>query len=476
MRSRAGEDEQGSLARQRQAIRSWAKRNKVTLAGEVWEAGVSGSKDWKQRALGQAIAACEQGEAGGIIVEEQSRLSRENGLQTAEVWDALERAELRLVCAAEGLDTANGDHELNFAIKAALAREQWKQYKRRSEATKKHAVEQLGIHIGPAPFGYTRGLHEPLRRDPKQGKVVRGAFELRATGASLHDVIRFLDRNAPGGPSGRGAWALSTLSRILANRVYLGEARGGSGYVNVGAHPAIVAQETFDACQALGGRREPAPIEAKSLLAGVARCAGCGYALRRQKVTGEHLVYRCRGRSATGECAAPASVMVHALDGLVEAAVEERLSDQTIERVATGQDVDAIHERLAKARKKREPFEDPDYVGLLGVAAASRALAKVDETIAAVESELAAALTSGDGFFGVVATQDALDALQSLDVTKRREVVQAMLGGVFVSKAPRGTPVGDRVTLVWRGEPLPIARPARGRRARTEVEAGVQAA
>ena len=106
MRKSSGEDEQGSLARQRQAIRSWAKRNKVTLAAEVWEAGVSVSKDWRQRALGQAIAACEAGEAGGIIVEEQSRLSRENGLQTAEVWDALERADLRLVCAAEGLDTA----------------------------------------------------------------------------------------------------------------------------------------------------------------------------------------------------------------------------------------------------------------------------------------------------------------------------------------------------------------------------------
>ena len=310
----------------------------------------------------------------------------------------------------------------------------------------------------------------------KLWKVVREAFELRATGASLHEVIRFLDRNAPGGPSGRGAWALSTLSRILANRVYLGEARGGAGYVKPNAHPAIVGQETFDACQALGRRRESAPVEAKSLLAGVARCAGCGYALRRQKITRQYLVYRCRGRSATGECAAPGSVMVHALDGLVEAAVEARLSDQTIERVATGKDVDVIHERLAKARKKREPFEDPDYVSLLGVAAASRALAKVDETIAVVESELTAALTSGDGFVGVVATQDALDALASLDIARRREVVQAMLDAVFVSKAPRGTPVGDRVTLVWRGEPLPITRPARGRPARTEVVARVEAA
>jgi DNA invertase Pin-like site-specific DNA recombinase len=210
MRKSSGEDEQGSLARQRQAIRYWAKRNNVPLAAEVWEAGVSGSKNWKQRALGQAIAACERGEAGGIIVEEQSRLSRENGLATAEVWDALEKAGLRLVCAAEGLDTGNGDHELNFAIKAALAREQWKQFKRRSEATKRRAVEDLGIHIGRPPFGYIRDAHEPLRRNPKQWKVVRAAFELRASGASLHEVTRFLNRKAPGGPAGRGAWILNT--------------------------------------------------------------------------------------------------------------------------------------------------------------------------------------------------------------------------------------------------------------------------
>ena len=85
MRKSSGEDEQNSLARQRQSIRPWAKLHNITLTAEVWEAGVSGSKHCAQGALGQAIAACERGEAGGIIVEEQSRLSRENGLATAEV-------------------------------------------------------------------------------------------------------------------------------------------------------------------------------------------------------------------------------------------------------------------------------------------------------------------------------------------------------------------------------------------------------
>jgi DNA invertase Pin-like site-specific DNA recombinase len=74
------------------------------------EQNVSGSKPWQERALGEAVAGGERGEAGGIVVAWQDRLSRENGRATAEVWEALDKAGARLVCAAEGLDTATGDH------------------------------------------------------------------------------------------------------------------------------------------------------------------------------------------------------------------------------------------------------------------------------------------------------------------------------------------------------------------------------
>lgn len=46
----------------------------MPLAAEVVEQNVSGSKPWRERALGDAIAACERGEAGGIIVAWQDRL------------------------------------------------------------------------------------------------------------------------------------------------------------------------------------------------------------------------------------------------------------------------------------------------------------------------------------------------------------------------------------------------------------------
>src|SRR5262245_30259531 len=97
-----------SLDEQRRSIERWAREAGELLADPVIEQGVSGSKAWRYRALGEAVREVEQGRAQGIVVAYQDRLSRENGLATAEVWDALQQAEARLVCAAEGLDTATG--------------------------------------------------------------------------------------------------------------------------------------------------------------------------------------------------------------------------------------------------------------------------------------------------------------------------------------------------------------------------------
>ena len=309
------------------------------------------------------------------------------------MWEALERAGARLVCAAEGLDTQTGDHEMLFSIKAAIARDQWKRYRDRFESAKGNAVER-GLHVGPAPFGYVRrSSGQPLALHERDAKAVAAAFELRASGASYGEVARLLDRRSPGGPSGRGAWNRSTVARLLSNRAYLGEARGGNGHAKAGAHPVIVDQQTFDVVQALAGRHQPPPSGvAKSLLAGVVRCASCGYALDRNTVGGGYWVYRCRGRSASGVCAAPVSAMVPALEELVDDAVLARLARHAVERVEVEPDVSEIHGRIEAARHKREPFEDPDYVMALGKDAALRALRRIDDELGVLEAELGEAV------------------------------------------------------------------------------------
>src|SRR5689334_16964419 len=117
LRKSKKEDETQSFARQRAAIQSWAEAHHVPLAEEVHDAGVSGGKHWKDRGLGQAVADIQDGQASGIIVEELSRLTRGSQLQAAELWDALDKADARLVITADGIDTASGDHELSFGLR-----------------------------------------------------------------------------------------------------------------------------------------------------------------------------------------------------------------------------------------------------------------------------------------------------------------------------------------------------------------------
>ena len=486
MRKSGKEDATESRDRQTRVIRRWAAGHPdVTLAREVWEAAVTGSRDWRVRGLGLAIEACRKGEADGIIVEDISRLSRERGLATAEVWEALQAAGVRLVCVEDGIDTANGDQELNYSIRAALSREQWKQYARRMKAVKTSRIER-GVHIsGAVPVGYLRperdasGAALPLVLDPERAPGIRAAFKLRARGGSLAEVVALLDERVPGGPSGSGLWNRNTVSRLLGNPVYTGEARQGE-LRKAKAHPAIVSATDFEACRALSREYErPAPSPGVvSLLAGVARCASCGYALDRNRSNGTYLVYRCRGRSATGKCEAPASIMAPTLDEFVRDAIRAKLAGWRVERVeAAGPDVGVTRAALAEARSKRGPFENPDYVALLGVEAATRALAKVDAEILALEDKLAEAIGADASDEPTVEElREAVAHLDDFDADGWRPVIAAMLDGVHVSRAPRGTATRDRVTPFWRGEDRAPVAPARGRRKGTEVVAGVAAA
>jgi DNA invertase Pin-like site-specific DNA recombinase len=54
-----------SIEEQRRDIHAWAQAAGVDLAAEVVEQNVSGSKPWRERALGEAVDACEAGEAAG---------------------------------------------------------------------------------------------------------------------------------------------------------------------------------------------------------------------------------------------------------------------------------------------------------------------------------------------------------------------------------------------------------------------------
>jgi DNA invertase Pin-like site-specific DNA recombinase len=330
-----------SIEEQRRHVETWASANDVPLGTEVIERGVSGSKPWREREIGDAVEQCARGEAAGIVVAFQDRLSRENGLATAEVWEALDRAGARLVAAAEGLDTATGDQEMLFTIKAAIARDQWKRHRRNWEDARRNAIA-AGVFTGRCPLGYraTPGSRKPLKVVPREAAKVQAAFVARASGEPLSKIAK------------RFGWSHSTCRQMLACETYLGIVRHGE-FVNEAAHEPIVSRELWDAVQS---SRTTEPVAAGEttrdrLLIGTARCSGCGRTLkvvRRKRADGSVVQsYYCKN-AASEQC--PSRALLHAdeFDAFVAEWFESalRVTSRMVDAVKAGQELQEAQAEL----------------------------------------------------------------------------------------------------------------------------------
>lgn len=197
-----------------------------------------------------------------------------------------------------------------------------------------------------------------------------------------------------------------TCSRIIANPVYLGQARQGK-HVNDAAHPPLVDRELWDAAQ-LEMPRPPRGKHPVALLSGVIRCAGCSRRMTTTFTRG-YRAYRCTVHGAGGKCKAPAQIADRAIEPLVAEAVLARIEGMT-----------------AKATERTRTAET-----------AERELADAEAELAAYV-EATAALGGQDAFrAGAQARADAVDAAKA-------RLAQARL------EAPP-VPAPERVRELWAG-------------------------
>jgi DNA invertase Pin-like site-specific DNA recombinase len=437
MRQSRAKERTISIEEQRRDIQAWARSNGVPLAAEIIEQGVSGSKPWRERDLGDAVDACERGEAAGIIVAWQDRLSRENGRATAEVWEALEKAGARFVAASEGLDTATGDHELTFTIKAAIARDQWKRHQANWETARRNAIE-ANVFPGRTPTGYKRRKNGQLTPDKRQAAKVLDAFECRRDGMPFSQIAL------------RQGWAHSTTSQILEHEVYLGVIEHGP-FRKENAHEPIVSRELFDAVQ---GTRTTQPIPAGDttrdrLLLGLARCGGCGRTLkvvRRKRVDGSHsIAYFCKN-AASEPCPARAYVKAEGLDALIGGWFEEALREvpRMIDVVSAGRELQEAQVELERLERDRDGYlENADATDPArfrrGLVAREGRVTEARERV----QHLAARLTR------IPAGGSLSDLWGGFDIDRRRTVLRGFLDRIEVDKGARGQSAEGRLRIFW---------------------------
>ncbi len=462
-----------SLSDQRAAIQNWAKHAHVELAPEVVEQGVSGSKPWRERELGAAITTVESGEAAGIIVAYQSRLSRESGLGTAEVWNALEAAGARLVCLAENIDTArDDDQEFNFGIQALIARQEWKRH-RKNWAGANDKCARGGVYQGPLPPGYDKGRQKALPNtegilpeiETKQlsknadAVAVRACFELKAAGGSYAECRRVLEGAGVKTATGLTTWGVTSIRSMLRNPIYKGVL--SNGHERVFPEYAIVSPRTWQEAHSVTLPDSPARTGRQdagdwAILGGLVKCAGCDHRMTpnsdKRKLAGggfkEHRIYVCKGQSG---CKMKARANAGELESLVIEAAYSYFAEAVKQMGGAGVGKDTDTDKLTAlaveaddARRRMSAFVamvDPDDPG---------AKERIDALRATVQATEAAEADERAATRVIVSPEEMRAAFEAADLTGKRGLVRNMLNGITVTGGNRDGEIADRVELDYR--------------------------
>ena len=412
-----------------------------------------------------------EGHADGIIVAKLDRFARTNVGALAAI-ETIEQAGGTLISVSEQIDSSTPAGRFLRTILFAAAQWERERIGEQWRTARTQAVER-GIHVTRhVPPGYVRSKRtkDPdtdrrLAPDPKHAVRIREAFEMAARGESNTAIAMHLTERGVGG----GHWQSYRVPRLLANRVYLGEARSGSGVVNPAAHEPLVDEATFLTAQRQ--RRDGLPRVAEnqtvSILSGIVRCAGCSFAMKPQSASKtSRAVYRCTKKSVHGVCPEPATVTKERIETYVIEQFLQGFPNLAIHQSPDETDSDVLAEAVAAEQAYRAQLDNLELRTTIGDVDHDRLIATLhrqwQEKLAAVSDvPTPSPLPEGMSLEGLVSTLQAEGRTEEL-----RELLGSGIEVVFVRTAAsrrRDLPIADRVKIVWRGD-VTLDLPRRGQR------------
>jgi DNA invertase Pin-like site-specific DNA recombinase len=449
---------------QRRKIAEWAGLHEVEIV-EWWEEIDQSGARLERPMFQRALARCESGETGGIVVARLDRFAR-SAVDALESIRRLNEAGARLVSVEDNFDGSTAMGRFAIGILTLIAELELERI-RENWATAVGEAVGRGIHISARPpTGYVR--EETTRRlvpvEPA-ASAVREVFRRRALGASWAELARFLDEQGVGPPTGNPHWSTVGVSGLVKNPVYLGQARSGK-VVKEAAHEPLVTRAEFDAAQSVRKSllmQRDGSLAAKAMLGGLVRCAGCGHTLKitgnTDRKTGERYpFYYCTGRYSTGLCPARASVRASILDRYVEEQLLRALQEEDgvfAQALSASEAVEAASRTVAEAEHELDLFvNNPKLLTLLGeqrflegAETRQSALDQARQQLALLRQQSSLAVELADG--------DLLASWPTLTTQEKRRLMHGLLERVIVQRASgRGrhaNPLSERVQIVLRG-------------------------
>jgi site-specific DNA recombinase len=438
---------------QMRRCRDYAGTYDHTIIEEGLDLDVSGgvmSRPTLDRFL-EEIKACR---AQGLIVAKLDRFSR-SSRGALNALAEIEAAGGVLISVQEQIDstTAAG----RFVRSIFLATAEWERERiGESWLSAKTSAVARGVHISRhCPPGYVRNGDSRLSPHPRDGQTIAKAFSMAAEGESYSAIATYLNQR---GLSGSETWQPNRIKRLLANRVYLGEARYGE-ITNPDAHEPLVDEVTWSVAQRYRPETPTLGKNATNLLAGLVRCAGCSFAMRPQAARGSTVAsYRCTTTTAHGRCPAPSTISASRIeDYVIERFLAANRLAQPFSR--TEEDDEALvaaQEEVVRAEHTyRNALTDTKLRAQIGDVDHSQMVADLHAEWQEAIANAQALMPRGPSVGSSVDLPALVERLKQEDVSGLRELLGSAIQAVFVRPAAsraKALPVSDRVKVVFHEE------------------------
>jgi hypothetical protein len=268
-----------------------------------------------------------------------------------------------------------------------------------------------------------------------EAPIVAEAFRMRADGATVGDVRRYLDENGMGR-------TLSAVSKLLKSRTVLGEIHFGDS-VNTEAPEPIVDADTWRRAQRVVPRGTR-PISQRLLARqGVLRCGSCGGKMVvgvQTKRGRPYPFYRCpalKSGGTPGDCPARVTITAEPVEGIVVEQVQAALADVEGRASAEAHVQDA--ERALERAQSALGAAIRAFDGLSDEPEARERLLELRQARDDAEAEL----DQLGGTHGTVSITAAGD-WDKLTLEERRALIRATVKRAVVSKSGQGA---ERITV-----------------------------
>jgi len=265
-----------------------------------------------------------------LLIKDLSRLGRNNA-KTLIFLDFLEEHGVRVI-SSDGRFDSNTDGDL-VGIETWFNERYAKDISRKIRSNLKHKISR-GEFLGKPPYGYIKSVNQKntLQINDEQAQVIRQIYKMYLDGYGYKKIAEFLNEKEIPSPAGvKGIishtqkWNSVAVSRILSNRVYLGETVQGvsekisfkskktrrlpieNWVITPGTHEKIIDEDTYKAVEELKCRK-------KSMFSctdkgtihtyrGMIYCGKCGSVMFARKRKGREMGYVCQNYSKSGKAA-----------------------------------------------------------------------------------------------------------------------------------------------------------------------------